>query len=53
MSFLFSSTYLGALELQNRLVMCPLTRSRAIDNVPNAMIDPDLFNQVESGVRRD
>lgn len=38
MSLLFSKTHLGALELQNRLVMCPLTRSRAIDNVPNAMM---------------
>ena len=38
MSLLFSETVLGPLKLQNRLVMCPLTRSRAIDNIPNALM---------------
>jgi len=40
MSLLFSETVLGPLKLQNRLVMCPLTRSRAIDNIPNAIATP-------------
>jgi len=38
MSLLFSSTTLGPLALQNRLVMAPLTRSRAIGNVPNDLM---------------
>ena len=35
---LFAKTSLGALELQNRLVMAPLTRSRATGNVPNELM---------------
>ncbi|MBS0418520.1 MAG: alkene reductase [Proteobacteria bacterium] len=38
MSLLFSPTQFGALSLQNRLAMCPLTRCRAIDNVPNELM---------------
>ena len=38
MSQLFAKTSLGALELQNRLVMAPLTRSRATGNVPNELM---------------
>ena len=38
MSLLFSKFMLGSLELQNRLVMAPMTRSRAIDNVPNELM---------------
>jgi N-ethylmaleimide reductase len=38
MSLLFSETMLGSLKLRNRLVMAPLTRSRAIGNVPNDMM---------------
>ena len=38
MSLLFSETVLGPLKLQNRLVMCPLTRSRATDNIPSALM---------------
>ena len=38
MSRLFSKYKLGSVELQNRLVMCPLTRSRAINNIPNALM---------------
>lgn len=38
MSLLFSETVLGPLTLQNRLVMCPLTRNRATDNIPNALM---------------
>ena len=38
MSFLFSKTQLGPLALQNRIVMAPLTRSRAIGNVPNELM---------------
>lgn len=38
MALLFSETVLGPLTLQNRLVMCPLTRNRATDNIPNALM---------------
>jgi len=38
MSILFSKATLGNLALQNHLVMCPLTRSRAIGNVPNDLM---------------
>lgn len=38
MSLLFSKYKLGSVELQNRLVMSPLTRSRAINNIPNALM---------------
>ncbi|MEM7573430.1 MAG: alkene reductase [Bacteroidota bacterium] len=35
---LFSSYPLGDLQLQNRVVMAPMTRSRAIDNLPNELM---------------
>ncbi|OYX29598.1 MAG: alkene reductase [Caulobacterales bacterium 32-69-10] len=38
MSLLFSKAKLGSLELQNHLVMSPMTRSRAIGNVPNDLM---------------
>jgi N-ethylmaleimide reductase len=38
MSLLYSETQLFSLRLQNRLVMSPMTRSRAIGNVPNALM---------------
>lgn len=38
MSLLFSKYQLGSLELQNRLVMAPLTRCRAIGNVPTPLM---------------
>jgi len=38
MSLLFSTATLGPLTLQNRLVMSPMTRNRAIGNVPNDLM---------------
>jgi N-ethylmaleimide reductase len=38
MPLLFSKTALGPLTLQNRIVMAPLTRSRAVGNVPNELM---------------
>ena len=38
MSLLFSKTVVNSLALQNRLVMAPMTRSRAIGNVPNELM---------------
>jgi N-ethylmaleimide reductase len=38
MTKLFSETKLGEMTLQNHIVMAPLTRCRAIDNVANALM---------------
>ncbi|MGA9667040.1 MAG: alkene reductase [Gallionella sp.] len=35
---LFSKAHLGKLSLQNHLVMAPMTRSRAIGNIPNQLM---------------
>ena len=35
---LFSSTSVGDVELSNRIVMAPMTRCRAIDNIPNDLM---------------
>jgi len=37
-SILFSKYTLGAIELKNRIVMAPMTRSRAIGNIPNDLM---------------
>ena len=38
MSHLFSKAKLGPLELQNRMVMAPMTRSRCPDNTPGELV---------------
>lgn len=38
MTDIYDKTSLGAIPLQNHLVMAPMTRCRAIDNVPNALM---------------
>ncbi|MDO9341550.1 MAG: hypothetical protein Q7T72_13630 [Bacteroidales bacterium] len=35
---LFTPVKVGSVELENRIVMAPMTRSRAIGNVPNDLI---------------
>jgi N-ethylmaleimide reductase len=50
MSLLFSKTTLGSLSLQNRLVMCPLTRSRAIGNVPNDLMVEYYTQRASAGL---
>ncbi|MDQ2084270.1 alkene reductase [Xanthobacteraceae bacterium Astr-EGSB] len=50
MSLLFSKTTLGSLSLQNRLVMCPLTRSRAIGNVPNDLMVEYYAQRASAGL---
>lgn len=44
MSKLFEPQKLGKLELKNRVVMAPMTRSRAIGNVPNQLM-ADYYRQ--------
>ena len=50
MSLLFSKTTLGPLTLQNHLVMCPLTRSRAIGNVPNDLMVEYYSQRASAGL---
>ncbi len=44
MSILYTSATLGSLVLQNRMVMAPMTRSRAPGNIPNALM-VDYYTQ--------
>jgi N-ethylmaleimide reductase len=50
MSKLFEPTQLGALKLQNRVVMAPMTRSRAIGNVPNQMMAEHYAARATAGL---
>ena len=50
MSLLFSQTTLGSLTLQNHLVMCPLTRNRAIGNVPNELMAQYYGQRASAGL---
>ena len=47
---LFTPAQLGSLSLKNRIVMAPLTRSRAIGNVPNALMDQYYRLRAEAGL---
>lgn len=47
---LFSPTQLGSLSLKNRIVMAPLTRSRATGNVPNALMARYYRQRAEAGL---
>jgi N-ethylmaleimide reductase len=49
-SLLYSKTSLGPLQLQNHLVMCPLTRSRAIGNVPNDLMAEYYAQRATAGM---
>ena len=50
MSLLFSKTTLGPLTLQNHLVMAPLTRSRAIGNIPNDLMAQYYAQHASAGL---
>ena len=47
---LFTPTQLGSLSLKNRIVMAPLTRSRAIGNLPNALLEQYYRLRAEAGL---
>lgn len=47
---LFTPTQLGSLSLKNRIVMAPLTRSRAIGNLPNALMEEYYRLRAEAGL---
>ncbi len=47
---LFSPYPLGNVELKNRIVMAPLTRSRAIDNLPNSLMANYYGQRADAGL---
>ena len=47
---LFSPATLGSITLANRAVMAPMTRSRAIGNVPNALMAEYYAARAEAGL---
>jgi len=47
---LFSTFKLGPIELANRVVMSPMTRSRAIGNVPNDLMATYYAQRAEAGL---
>lgn len=47
---LYSPTKLGDLDLKNRVVMAPMTRSRAIGNVPNELMATYYGQRSEAGL---
>lgn len=47
---LFSPFTLGSLQLKNRIVMAPMTRSRAIGNVPNELMVKYYADRADAGL---
>ncbi len=47
---LFTETKLGSLNLKNHLVMAPMTRSRAINNIPNELMATYYAQRAEAGL---
>lgn len=47
---LFSEFKLGDIHLKNRIVMAPMTRSRAIDNIPNNLMAEYYSGRAEAGL---
>jgi N-ethylmaleimide reductase len=50
MTTLFSSYTLGRLQLPNRIVMSPMTRSRSIGNVPNELVAAYYAQRASAGL---
>src|SRR6476646_3685257 len=49
-SLLFSPYRLGRIELRNRVVMAPMTRSRALGNVPGELVATYYAQRAEAGL---
>lgn len=47
---IFSKHNLGNIELKNRVVMAPMTRSRAINNIPNEMMAEYYAMRADAGL---
>ncbi len=50
MTSLFSPLSFGRLQLPNRIVMAPMTRSRATGNIPNAMMATYYSQRADAGL---
>lgn len=50
MKTLFTSVQIGILTLPNRIVMAPMTRSRAVGNVPNGLMAQYYSLRAEAGL---
>ncbi len=49
-NILFTPTTLGKLQLKNRVVMAPMTRSRATGNVPNELMAKYYADRATAGL---
>lgn len=49
-SMLFTPTQLGSLSLKNHIVMAPMTRSRAIRNIPNELMALYYHQRADAGL---
>ena len=49
-SILFSQYTLGSIQLKNRVVMAPMTRARAIGNIPNELMVKHYSDRAEAGL---
>jgi N-ethylmaleimide reductase len=47
---LFTPVTLGKLQLKNRIVMAPMTRSRAVGNVPNELMEKYYADRASAGL---
>ena len=47
---LFENFQLGKVTLKNRVVMAPMTRSRAIDNIPNELMAKYYKQRASAGL---
>ena len=47
---IFTPQKVGSLELRNRIVMAPMTRCRAIDNIPNELIAEYYLQRSSAGL---
>lgn len=47
---LYTPTTLGKLHLKNRIVMAPMTRSRALGNVPNELMEKYYAQRADAGL---
>ena len=50
MNNLFTPYVLGNITLANRIVMAPMTRSRAIDNIPNELMAEYYAQRASAGL---
>ena len=50
LKYLLSEYELGAIKLKNRIVMAPMTRSRALENIPNDMMAEYYRQRASAGL---